>query len=295
MPDRTPRGGLGRSARAVRANTRGQDWRADVLCRRPGQPWSIALEAQVQLQGEEAYRKRQERFAASGIRALWLSHMSRRLCTSIGASPIGTCRRSGPASGRIRRAGPAAHVHVDGLTLSVADFVSGALSRKLRWYETRPARGRDAHLRKDQCWHRTCRSRSCWPSRLKRQAETHWTSRPFRPGGVWGCICPARLLFQISRQPLAIPTRSRVPLPSLLARGALPTPGLGSGRPHLQQSQRRLHGPAHLRAVRHQHRRARRQARRIAAHPAARGPEARWTSWAPLGVLGGFGTVHREQ
>src|SRR5215204_4633100 len=48
----------------------GQDWRADVLCRRPGQPWSIALEAQVQLQGEEAYRKRQERFAASGIRAL---------------------------------------------------------------------------------------------------------------------------------------------------------------------------------------------------------------------------------
>src|SRR4051812_39551280 len=47
----------------------GQDWRADVLCRRPGQPWSIALEAQVQLQGEEAYRKRQERFTASGIRA----------------------------------------------------------------------------------------------------------------------------------------------------------------------------------------------------------------------------------
>src|SRR5215210_945891 len=50
----------------------GQDWRADVLCRRPGQPWSIALEAQVQLKGEEAYRKRQERFAASGIRALCL-------------------------------------------------------------------------------------------------------------------------------------------------------------------------------------------------------------------------------
>src|SRR3954449_12542584 len=46
----------------------GQDWRSDVLCRRPGLPWSIALEAQVQLQGEEAYRKRQERFAASGIR-----------------------------------------------------------------------------------------------------------------------------------------------------------------------------------------------------------------------------------
>src|SRR4051795_2029070 len=85
----------------------GQDWRADVLCRRPGQPWSIALEAQVQLQGEEAYRKRQERFAVSGIRALsGLLRMSLRPCSSIGASPIGTCRRSGPASGRIRRVGP---------------------------------------------------------------------------------------------------------------------------------------------------------------------------------------------
>jgi len=25
----------------------GQDWRADILCRRRGQPWSIAVEAQV--------------------------------------------------------------------------------------------------------------------------------------------------------------------------------------------------------------------------------------------------------
>jgi hypothetical protein len=46
-----------------------------------------------------------------------------------------------------------------GLTLSVADFVSGALSGKLRWYE------HDRHgvvvlvLRKEQCWHRTCRKR----------------------------------------------------------------------------------------------------------------------------------------
>src|SRR5215218_2613444 len=83
----------------------GQDWRADVLCRRPGQPWSIALEA---------------------------------------------------------------HVHVDGLRLSVADFVLGALSRQLRWYE------HDRHgvvmlvLRKDQCWHRTCRK----PILLAFRAET---------------------------------------------------------------------------------------------------------------------------
>jgi len=63
---------------------------------------------------------------------------------------------------------PAAHVHVDGLTLRVADFVSGALSRKLRWYE------HDRHgvvvlvLRKGQCWHRTCRR----PILLAFRAET---------------------------------------------------------------------------------------------------------------------------
>src|ERR671916_2029030 len=50
----------------------GQDWRADVLCRRPGKAWSVGLEAQVELQGEEMYWRRQARYAASGIRALWL-------------------------------------------------------------------------------------------------------------------------------------------------------------------------------------------------------------------------------
>jgi hypothetical protein len=33
-------------------------------------PWTVALEAQVQ--GEEAYRQRQERYEVSGSRALWL-------------------------------------------------------------------------------------------------------------------------------------------------------------------------------------------------------------------------------
>ena len=50
-------------------------------------------------------------------------------------------------------------MHVDGLTLSVADFVVGALSRQLQWYEN----GRHAVvtlvLREDQCWHRTCRKK----------------------------------------------------------------------------------------------------------------------------------------
>ncbi len=37
-----------------------------------GKSWTVALEAQVQLQGEEAYRQRQERYEISGSRALWL-------------------------------------------------------------------------------------------------------------------------------------------------------------------------------------------------------------------------------
>ena len=35
-------------------------------------PWTVALEAQVQLQGEEAYGQRQERYEVSVNRALWL-------------------------------------------------------------------------------------------------------------------------------------------------------------------------------------------------------------------------------
>src|SRR4051812_45013075 len=31
----------------------GQEWRADVLCRRPGKEWTVAFEAQVQAQTEE--------------------------------------------------------------------------------------------------------------------------------------------------------------------------------------------------------------------------------------------------
>ena len=83
----------------------GQDWRADVLCRRPGKAWTITFEAQVQLQGEEAYRQRQERYAASGIRALWLVAHEPPPCTTTGASPTRICRSSKSASGRIRRGG----------------------------------------------------------------------------------------------------------------------------------------------------------------------------------------------
>jgi hypothetical protein len=146
----------------------GQDWRADVLCRRPGLPWSIALEAQVQLQGEETYRKRQARFAASGIRALWLVAHEPAALNQYWRKPDRHLPALRTSIWKDQEGRPAAHVHVDGLTLSVADFVSGALSGKLRWYE------HDRHgvvvlvLRQDQCWHRTCRK----PILLAFRAET---------------------------------------------------------------------------------------------------------------------------
>jgi hypothetical protein len=146
----------------------GQDWRADVLCRRPGQSWSIALEAQVQLQGEETYRKRQARFAASGIRGLWLVAHEPAALHQFWRKPDRHLPAFRTSLWKDEEGRPAAHVQVDGLTLSVPDFVSGALSRKLRWYE------HDRHgvvvlvLRKDQCWHRTCRK----PILLAFRAET---------------------------------------------------------------------------------------------------------------------------
>src|SRR5215217_8705425 len=96
----------------------GQDWRADVLCRRPGQSWSIALEAQVQLQGEEAYRKRQERFAASGIRALWLVAHEPAALHQYWRKPDRHLPAFKTSLRKDQEGRPAAHVHVDGLTLS---------------------------------------------------------------------------------------------------------------------------------------------------------------------------------
>ncbi len=34
-------------------------------------PWTVAPKTEVQLQGKEAYRQRQERYEVSGTRALW--------------------------------------------------------------------------------------------------------------------------------------------------------------------------------------------------------------------------------
>jgi hypothetical protein len=136
-----------------------QDWRADVLCRRPGKPWSVAIEAQVQLQGEEAYRQRQERYINSGIRALWLVAHEPAALHHYWLRPNPHLPAFKTTAWKDQTGQPGAHVHVDGLSLSISDFVAGALSGELQWY------GNGRHgivlliLRDDQCWHRTCRKR----------------------------------------------------------------------------------------------------------------------------------------
>jgi hypothetical protein len=83
----------------------GLDWRADVLCRRPGEPWTVALEAQVQLQGEEAYRQRQSVMPPRAFAPSGSLFMSPQLCIATGSSRTGIYQPSKPRSGRIRMAG----------------------------------------------------------------------------------------------------------------------------------------------------------------------------------------------
>jgi hypothetical protein len=72
---------------------------------RPGKTWSVGFEAQVQLQGEEAYRQRQERYAASGIGRSGLLPMSLLPCRATGIDQTNTYQRSRPVSGGTRRGG----------------------------------------------------------------------------------------------------------------------------------------------------------------------------------------------
>jgi hypothetical protein len=137
----------------------GLDWRADVLCRRPGKAWSVGFEAQVQLQGEEAYRQRQERYAASGIRTLWLVAHEPAALRSYWRKPDQHLLAFQTSIWKDRESQPGARVQIDGLSLSVAEFVSGALTRQLQWYENHRHGVITLVLRQDQCWHRTCRKK----------------------------------------------------------------------------------------------------------------------------------------
>ncbi len=137
----------------------GQDWRADVLCRRLGKSWTVAIEAQVQIQGEEAYRQRQERYVASGIRALWLVAHEPAALHRYWLRPDPHLPAFKTTTWKDQDGQPGAHVHVDYLSLSISDFVTGALTGQLQWYENGRHGIITLVLREDQCWHRTCRKR----------------------------------------------------------------------------------------------------------------------------------------
>jgi len=253
----------------------GRDWRADVLCRRPGKAWTVAIEAQVQLQGEEAYRQRQERYAASGIRALWLVAHEPAALHRYWREPDPDLPAFKTTVGNDQHGRPEAQVQIDGLSLSIPEFVSGALSGQLHWS------GNGRHgililvLRKDQCWHRTCRKTVL----LAYRAET------------------------LRRMPLdleAVQTmhsygdayaRARAVLPDLADSPWPFRKVLASRCPHCRR-EIRYHGhdwkgqdvldvPIGVDVGE--------QGRRLGVTPHAQwhwGPESRWTRWAPLGGVG---------
>ncbi len=268
----------------------GQDWRADVLCRRPAGNWSVGFEAQVQLQGQEAYRQRQERYAASGIRTLWLVAHEPAALQSYWHRPDQHLPAFKTSIWRDQEGRPGAHVHVDGLMLAVTDFVSGALSRQLHWYE------HDRHcvvtlvLREDQCWHRTCRKKVL----LAHKVQTS--------GGEAMTIDAVRALEGYAEAY----TRAQAALPSL-ADSPWPYKGVRASRcPHCRREIRyqsydpeprrsgwrrvqdpyasagfKVHVPIGV-AIPEQgcH-------RSLSPHKGWHwGPTGRWTGWAPLGSIG---------
>ncbi|WP_133239415.1 hypothetical protein [Microvirga sp. KLBC 81] len=253
----------------------GHDWRADVLCRRPGKAWTVAVEAQVQLQGEEAYRQRQERYAASGIRALWLVAHEPAALHRYWREPDPYLPAFKTTVGKDRHGRPEAQVQIDGLSLAIPEFVSGALSGQLHWS------GNGRHgiimlvLHKDQCWHRTCRKTVL----LAYRAET------------------------LRRMPLGLEAaqamtgygdayaRARAVLPDLADNPWPLRNALASRCPHCRR-EIRYHShdwagqdvvevPIGVDAGE--------QGRRLGVTPHAQwhwGPESRWTRWAPLGGIG---------
>ena len=100
-------------------------------------------------------------FAPSG-----LLPMSLRLCRVTGVSPTSIWKD--------QEGQPGAQVQVDGLSLTVAEFVSGALTRQLRWYENHRYGVITLVLRQDQCWHRTCRKRMLVTYRVETLSGTPW-------------------------------------------------------------------------------------------------------------------------
>ena len=276
VPDRSQSCGLGSSPGAVRqqhptVRTGGPMCCAVVLAR----PGALAIEAQVQLQGEEAYRQRQERYAASGIRALWLVAHEPAALHSYWHRQDQHLPAFRTSIWKDHQGRPGADVDVDGSSVSMAEFVSGALSGQLHWYEN------DRHgivtllLREDQCWHRTCRNKVLLAFTAETPHGEHLDLQTFQ--GMRGYD------EAYAKAQMALPDLGDSPLPFRQA--------LASRCPHCR------------REIRYQ-RQGWRTARCIRvpigvapAGPAGRlgliphaqwhwGPQDQWTHWAPIGGIG---------
>jgi hypothetical protein len=267
----------------------GQDWRADVLCRRPSKAWTVGFEVQVQLQGEEAYRQRQERYAASGIRTLWLVAHEPAALQSYWKKPDQHLPAFKTSIRKDQEGRPDAHVHVDGLSLSVVDFVSGALSSQLKWYENGRHGVVTLVLREDQCWHRTCRKRVL----LTYKAEADGGE----PIGLEIVQALEGFAEAYTRAQAALPNLADSPWPFRKVRASrcphcrreirYQSYDLRSGRPHQGSVQAyastgfRVHVPIGV-ATPDQG-----CSPGLTPHRGWHwGPTGRWTAWAPLGGIG---------
>jgi hypothetical protein len=169
------------------------------------------------------------------------------------------------------------------LSLSIPEFVSGALSGQLHWY------GNGRHgivtlvLREDQCWHRTCRKRVL----LAYRAET-----PQRKLiGVEAIQAMPGYVAAYARAQVALPDLADSPWPFRKV--------LASRCPHCRRE---------IRYQRHEweHQSVTRvpigvdigaQGHRLGLTPHGQwhwGPETRWTHWAPLGSIGLISRRHLE-
>lgn len=125
----------------------GQRWIADVLLERDGR--RVAVEVQWSPQSHEAYIRRQEVYAASGVEVVWM-HRTRKLRPS---AEVVEGRVSETADGRYE-------VFLEGYpgqTLPAADFVKSALNGSMK-FGFSPSDPVNVYIMEAEaeCWHQEC-------------------------------------------------------------------------------------------------------------------------------------------
>jgi hypothetical protein len=178
---------------------------------------------------------------------------------------------------------PDAQVHIDGLSLSIPEFVSGALSGQLHWY------GNGRHgivtlvLREDQCWHRTCRKKVLLVYRAETPRRTSFDVEAVQAMEGFG--------EAYAKAQAALPALADSPWPFRKV--------LASRCPHCRRE---------IRYQRHEWEHqsvtyapigvnVNEQSHSLGLTPHAQwhwGPETRWTHWAPLGGIGLISHRHLE-